>query len=46
MTITTNTNIDPQGTGVWAVQGEIFGQAATVFTGSVFECLRFAKENA
>ena len=41
----TDSNIDPNGTGTWAVQGEIFGQATTVFTGDLFACIRFIADN-
>lgn len=41
----TNSNIDPNGIGIWAVQGEIFGQATTVFTGDIFQCTAFIADN-
>lgn len=44
--IVTNAQIDPLRQGVWAVVAEWFGEERTVFTGTVFQCARWARENS
>lgn len=41
----TDKNVDPQGIGVWAVKGEIFGEIATIFTGNLWKCCEFVANN-
>jgi hypothetical protein len=46
MQITTNARIDPMRRSDWAVVAEWLGTERIVFTGSIFECIAYTKENA